>query len=114
MNASPNRHFTRTVAGFLVMLGLLALPAGASPRDWSLFSAPWSLLLALWENIGLVADPNCPPSDIGTVADPNGRQAPGLVIGNIGTIADPSGRPAADPGSQEIGTVADSDGQPNN
>lgn len=114
MNASQHRQFTRTVAGFLVVIGLLALPVGASPGDWSFFSSPWSLLSALWENIGLVVDPSGQPSDIGTIADPRGRTAPGVVIGNIGTIADPNGRPAENPGSQDIGAVADPDGQPLN
>lgn len=113
MNASPHRRFTSTVAGLLVVLGLLALPAGASPRGWSYFSSPWSLLSALWEDIGLVVDPNGLPSDIGAVADPNGRTLPGVVIGNIGLVVDPSGQPAADPGSQDIGTVADPNGLPN-
>lgn len=114
MNLSPHRNLTRTVAGFLVVIGLLALPAGASPRGWSFFSSPWTLLSAFWEDIGLVVDPNGQPSDIGTVADPSGSPAPGVVFGNIGLVVDPSGQPVANPGSQDIGIEADPDGLPHN
>ncbi|HEV7667689.1 MAG TPA: hypothetical protein VGS22_04130 [Thermoanaerobaculia bacterium] len=111
MNASPHRQFTRTVAGFLVLLGLLGLPAGASPRGWSFFSSPWSQLSALWEDIGLVVDPSGEPRGIVIEADPGGRPALGVVIGNLGAVADPNGLPAANPGSQDIGLVVDPDGQ---
>ncbi|HEV7669007.1 MAG TPA: hypothetical protein VGS22_10815 [Thermoanaerobaculia bacterium] len=110
MNASPHRRTFAPLAGFLLILGLLALPAGASPRDWSFFSSPWSLLSALWENIGLEGDPNGRPSDIGLEMDPNGRTAPWMLSGNIGLEMDPSGRPAANPGSQNIGIEADPNG----
>jgi hypothetical protein len=113
MNLSPHRRLQCSVATLLLMLAFFALPAGASPRDWSFFSSPWSLLSVLWENYGAVVDPNGQPSDYGAVVDPGGRSAPGIVVGNLGAVVDPSGQPAANPGSQELGAVVDPDGQPN-
>ncbi len=111
MNLSPHRHCIRATAGFLVVLALLAAPAGASPKDWSTFS-PWRLLTALWQKIGLVVDPDGQPSDIGLEADPGGRSAPGHLVANIGLVVDPSGQPAVNPGSQDIGLVVDPNGAP--
>ncbi len=113
MNLSPQRRLQCSVATVLLLLAFLALPAGASPRDWSFFSSPWSLLLALWEELGAVVDPSGQPSDIGIEADPGGRTAAGIVVGNLGAVVDPNGQPAANPGSQELGAVVDPDGQPN-
>ncbi len=114
MNATPRHrspHPPRLLVGFLLALGLAAVPAGAAPRDWFDFS-PWRLLSALWESIGLVADPGGRPSDIGLVADPDGRPAPGPATGNIGLVADPSGQPAPGVVTGDIGLVMDPDGQP--
>ncbi len=99
MNRSPHRHFTCIVAGLLLGLALLAGPAGAAPKDWALFSSPWSLLSRLWAEIALIADPN-------------GWTVPSHVTGNIGLEMDPNGRPAANPGSQNIGLEMEPDGAP--
>ncbi len=117
MKTSPRHRSPRPIVGFLLALGLAALPAGAAPRDWFDLS-PWRLLSALWESIGLVADPSGRPApglatgDIGLILDPSGRPAPGAVTGNIGLEMDPGGRPAANPGSAGIGLEMDPDGQP--
>ncbi len=94
MNASSPSRLRRPVAAFLLVIAFLALPTGAAPRDWSFFSSPWSLLSALWAEIGLVVDPGGQPNDYGSVVDP-------------------SGQPAANPGSQDYGSVVDPDGQSN-
>ncbi|MEP7009272.1 MAG: hypothetical protein ABJC13_03015 [Acidobacteriota bacterium] len=99
MNPSPQSRPHRSVAA-LLLLAFLALPAGAAPRDCSFFSSPWSLLSALWE-------------ELGAVVDPSDRPAPGIVVGNNGAVAHPNGQPAAGPGSQDIGIEADPNGQPN-
>ncbi|MEP7008895.1 MAG: hypothetical protein ABJC13_01085 [Acidobacteriota bacterium] len=111
MTLPPHRHAYRTAAGFLLGLALLAGPAGAAPKDWALFTSPWSLLSRLWAEIGLEADPSGRPS-IGLEADPDGRTAPHLVIGNVGLEMDPNGRPFANPGSQDVGLEADPNGAP--
>ncbi len=112
MNLSPQRRLQCSVATVLLLLAFLALPAGASPRDWSFFSSPWSLLLALWQELGAVVDPNGQPSDYGAVVDPGGRTAPGIVVGNYGAVVDPSGRPNENGGS-DYGSTFDPNGQPN-
>lgn len=111
MNLSPQRRLQCSVATLLVLLALFALPAGASPREWSFFSSPWSLLSGLWKDIGLVVDPGGQPSDYGAVVDPGGRTAPGIVFGNYGAVVDPSGRPNNNGGS-DLGSTFDPSGQP--
>ncbi len=111
MNASPQRNLHRSVAVLVLLLAFLAMPAGASARDWTLFS-PWRLLSSLWEELGAVVDPNGQPSDYGAVVDPGGRTAPGIVVGNYGAVVDPSGRPNENGGS-DYGSTFDPNGQPN-
>ncbi len=79
MNSSPQSRLRRSVAALLLLLAFLALPAGAAPRDWSLFSSSWSLLSALWEELGSLVDPsgqaaaNPGSQDYGAVVDPDGQ-----------------------------------------
>ncbi len=120
MNAIPRHRLPRLprpLVGFLLALGLAALPAGAAARDWFDLS-PWRLLSALWESIGLEADPGGRPAPglatggIGLIMDPSGRPAPGAVTGYIGLVADPGGQPTPSAATGDIGLEMDPSGQP--